>query len=126
MQPSIILIAIDGPIARPDIPALCDRVRARLDDAGPAAVVCDVRALTSPDAAAVDALARLLLLCRRLGLDVRFSGASAELVELVTLAGLLGILPLNGRSGVKAWRQPEQRKEGGGVQEEGDPGDSVC
>jgi anti-anti-sigma regulatory factor len=125
MEPSIILIAIDGPIHRADIASLCDRFRARLDDARPGWVVCDVRALTSPNAAAVDALARLQLMARRLGLQVRVSGASAELVELLSLAGLLGVLPLNGPLAVEPGRQPEQREERGGIEEEGDPGNPV-
>ena len=125
MEPSIILIAIDGPIRRADIPSLCDRFQALFDDAGPRRVVCDVAALT-PDAAALDALARLQLMARRLGLQVRLSGASAELVELLSLAGLLGVLPVNGPSGVEPRRQPEQREERGGVEEEGDPGDPVA
>jgi ABC-type transporter Mla MlaB component len=125
MEPSIILIAIDGPIRRADIPSLCDRFQALLDDAGPRRVVCDVAALARPDAAAVDALARLQLMARRLGRQVCLSGASDELVELLSLAGLLGVLPLNGPSGVEARRQPEQREERGGVEEEGDTGDPV-
>ena len=125
MEPSIILIAIDGPIRRADIPSLCDRFQALLHDAGRCRVVCDVAALTSPDAAAVDALAWFQLMARRLGLQVRLSGASTELVDLLSLAGLLGVLPLNGPSGVEPQRQPEQREERGGVEEEGDPGDPV-
>jgi anti-anti-sigma regulatory factor len=125
MEPSIFLIAIDGPIRPADIPSLCDRFRALLDGAGPRSVVCDVSALTTPDAVAVDALARLQLMARRLGLQVRLSGASAELVELLSLAGLLGVLPLNGTLGVEPRRQPEQREERLGVEEERDPGDPV-
>jgi anti-anti-sigma regulatory factor len=125
MEPSIILIPIDGPIQRADIPMLCDRFRALLDAAGSRCVVCDVAALTSPDAAAVDALARLQLMARRLGLEICFNGASTELVELLSLAGLLGVLPLNGRLAVESRRQAEQREERGGVEEEGDPGDPV-
>jgi anti-anti-sigma regulatory factor len=125
MEPSIILIAIDSTIRPADIPSLCDRFQTLLEDAGPRRVVCDVAALTRPDAAAVDALARLQLMARRLGLQVRLSGASAELVELLSLAGLLAVLPLNGPSGVEPRRQPKQREERGGVEEEGDPGDPV-
>ena len=125
MESSIIVIAIDGPIHRADIPTLCDRFRVLLAAAGTRRVVCDVAALRAPDAAAVDALARLQLMARRFGLDVCLSGASPELVELLSLAGLLGVLPLNGRLGVESRRQPEQGEERGGVEEEGDPGDPV-
>lgn len=125
MEPSTFVIAIDGPICRADILALCDRFQELLDDVGPGSVVCDVAALTTPDATAVDALARLQLMARRLGLRVRLRGASAELVELLSLAGLIGVLPVNAPSGVEPRRQPEQREERGRVEEERDPGDPV-
>jgi ABC-type transporter Mla MlaB component len=97
MEPSIIRIAIDGPIRRAEIPTLCDRFRVQLADAGPGRIACDVTALTSPDAATIDALARFHLIARRLGLDVCFRGASDELLELVSLAGLGGVLPVTDR-----------------------------
>ena len=115
MEPSIILIAIDGPIDRADIPSLCDRFRVLFAAAGSRQVICDVAALTAPDATAVDALARIQLMARRLGLEVCFSGASSGLVELISLAGLLGVLPLNERLAVESRRQAEQGEERGGV-----------
>ena len=126
MEPSIILIAIDGPIDRADVPSLCDRFRVLLADARQRQVVCDVGALTSPAAAAVDALARLQLIARRLGRDVRFCGASSELMELLSLAGLLEVLPLTGRLCVEPRRQPEQGEEVGRVEEERDPRDPAA
>jgi ABC-type transporter Mla MlaB component len=45
------------------------------------------------DAAAVDALARLALLVRRCGCEIRLQNASAELVDLIDLAGLSDVLP---------------------------------
>ncbi len=125
MEPSIIRIAIDGPIHRADVPALCDGFEARLGEAGPHPIEFDVGALTAPDVAAVDVLARLQLMARRLGLDVRFCGASVELTDLVSLAGLLGVLPLNGRLAVEPGRQPEQWEQRRRVEEEGDPGDPL-
>lgn len=125
MEPSIIVIAIDGPIDRDDVPALCDRFRELLDGAGPGRVVCDVGALTVADATAVDVLARLQLTARRLGLQVRLSRPSPALVELLSLMGLRGVLPLNGPLGVEPRWQSEEREERGGVQEERDPGDAA-
>jgi ABC-type transporter Mla MlaB component len=93
MEPSIIAIAIDGPIERADIPALCERVRVRLEGARPGWVTCDVGELTVADAATVDALARLQLIARRLGLELRLNRPSGALVELLTLMGLREILP---------------------------------
>lgn len=79
--------AIWGPIAREDLPGLCDRVCALLHEAGPGVVRCDVTAV-SPDAAIVDALCRLQVAARRLGCQVRLSNASPELRELIAFMGL--------------------------------------
>lgn len=125
MEPSIIRIAIDGPVDPVDIASIGDRFQALLQAAGGRQVECDVAALTSPDATAVDALARLQLTARRLGLEIRFSGASIELVDLLSFAGLLEVLSLNGRLDVEPRRQPEQREETGRVEEEGDPGNPI-
>jgi ABC-type transporter Mla MlaB component len=46
-----------------------------------------------PDAQTVDALARLQLAARRRGCRVRLLGASAELLDLVSLIGLGEVLP---------------------------------
>lgn len=45
------------------------------------------------DAAALDALARVALSLRRCGYQLRLSHASAELLDLIELAGLTRILP---------------------------------
>jgi anti-anti-sigma regulatory factor len=123
MEPTIIVIAIDGRVERADIPALCDRLRSLPDEAGAHRVVCDVGALTSPDAAAVDALARLQLEARRRGLEVCLQGASPELVELLSLLGLLGALRVGHPLRLEPRGQPEQREERSRVEEERDPGD---
>ena len=60
----------------------------------------------------VDALARLQLAAHRHGYRLRLVEAPAELVELVELAGLAGVL------GVEPRRQPEEREEHVGVEEE--------
>ena len=57
----------------------------RTDDA---IVVSDAGALTEPDLATVDALARLALAARRAGRSVRVRHASAALSNLLELAGL--------------------------------------
>jgi hypothetical protein len=74
-------------------------------------IVCDVGAL-APDVLTVGALARLQLTARRLGLEIRLSHASTELRQLVAFVGLEEVL------GVEAGRQPEQREERLGVEEE--------
>jgi ABC-type transporter Mla MlaB component len=94
MEPSVILFVIDGPIDRTDLPVLCDRLRTLLDGAVPGRIVCDVGAV-NPDAATVDALARMQLAARRLGCQVWLSHASGELKELLVLMGLQAALPLS-------------------------------
>jgi ABC-type transporter Mla MlaB component len=83
--------SIWGPIARDDLPGLCDRVCAllRQHDAGVAR--CDVRGV-DVDAVTVDALARLQLAARRQGCPVRLRHASTELRELVAFMGLDDVL----------------------------------
>jgi hypothetical protein len=84
--------------------------------ARPLAIVCDAEALP-PTAETVDLLARAELAARRAGTRMHLVNASEELGELLGLAGLRDAL------GVEVKRQPEQREERGGVEEEGDVGD---
>lgn len=83
--------AIWGPIARDDLPGLCDRVCALLREHDPAVARCDVGSVPV-DAVTVDALARLQLAARRQGCRVRLRHASSELRELVDLMGLADVL----------------------------------
>jgi hypothetical protein len=85
-------------------------------------VVCDVDAL-APDAAAVDALARLQLSARRLGLDVGLGNASDELLELIALVGLCDVLPVCPASRIEPGGQAEEGEQSLGVEEEADPAD---
>ena len=90
--PQTIAFAIWGPIARDDLPGLCDRVCEMLRREGPAGAFCDV-ATVPADAVTVDALARLQLAARRSGCQVRLRSASRELRELVAFMGLQDVLP---------------------------------
>ena len=81
-----------GPIAREDLPGLCDRVCALLAQGGDGVAHCDVSGV-EVDAVTVDALARLQLAARRQGCRVRLRNASGELRELVELMGLSDVLP---------------------------------
>jgi hypothetical protein len=78
-------------------------------------VLCDVRSLPA-NAAAVDLLARLQLAARRHGGEIRLSGASKPLRELIALCGLAGVLE----------REPEQREEPVCVEEERQLGDPAA
>jgi ABC-type transporter Mla MlaB component len=90
--PRTIQFAIRGPIARADLPGLCDRVCALLQRSGAEVALCDVSGV-DPDAVTVDALARLQLAARRHVCQVRLCQASEELLELVAFMGLQDVLP---------------------------------
>jgi anti-anti-sigma regulatory factor len=77
---------------------------------------CDVRALPA-DLTTIDVLARLQLAARRCGCELRLCHASAELRGLLELAGLDGVLAL------ELERQPEEREQRLGVEEERQLGD---
>jgi ABC-type transporter Mla MlaB component len=89
---STIVFAIDGPIARADLPGLCHRVCALLQGSRAEVALCDVRGV-DVDAVTVDALARLQLAVRRHGCTVRLRNASTDLLELVAFMGLRDVLP---------------------------------
>ena len=84
--------AIWGPIAREDMPGLCNRVCSLLIETRTAVARCDVSGV-DVDAVTVDALARLQLAARRHGCQVRLRHASSELRELVAFMGLSDVLP---------------------------------
>jgi anti-anti-sigma regulatory factor len=75
-------------------------------------LVCDVGAITDPDAATVDALARFQLVARRAGRQVRLAHVSPELRGLLAFMGLERVLP------VEPERQAEAREHRLGVEEE--------
>jgi ABC-type transporter Mla MlaB component len=87
-----VTFAIRGPIARADLPGLCDRVCELLSAAGGNPVYCDVAGVPA-DATSVDALARLQLAASRNGCRVRLRNGSPDLLELVALMGLADVLP---------------------------------
>ena len=90
--PVTIDFAIYGPIARADLPGLCERVCALFERTAPQIARCDVRGV-APDAVTVDALARLQLAAGRRGCQVRLRGASPALRDLVAFMGLEDVLP---------------------------------
>jgi hypothetical protein len=78
----------------------------------PSRLVCDASELRDPDVGTVADLARLQLAARRLDLEVVLRNASVELFELVAFVGLADVLR------VELQRQPEEREERLGVEEE--------
>jgi len=84
--------AVEGPIARDDLPRLCERVCALLEEHGPAIGLCDVGGVEA-DAVTVDALARLQLAAQRHGCRIHLRRASNELRELLAFMALSDVLP---------------------------------
>jgi ABC-type transporter Mla MlaB component len=82
---------IRGPIAREDLPGLCNRVCALLASCTAEVVLCDVAGVPA-DAVTVDALARLQLGARRHDRRVQLLNTSTELRELVAFMGLEDVL----------------------------------
>jgi ABC-type transporter Mla MlaB component len=89
--PHTVTFTVYGPIARADLPGLCDRVCRLLASCGAEVALCDVRGV-EPDAVTVDALARLQVGAGRHGCRVRLLHASPELVDLVAFMGLENVL----------------------------------
>ncbi len=120
-EPGLSVVVVSGPIGRSGLPALCERVRIALEHGSAALVICDVGALLLPDVGTVDALARLQLAARRLGGGILLTDACGELRQLIAFVGLTDVLPA---LRIEPGRQPEQREQPIGVQEEDDPGDT--
>ncbi len=89
-----IIVTLAPPVRPVAVAGLCAELRARLAEMGPCEVDCDVRAVTAPDLATVEALARLTLTGRRHGAKVLVVGSTEELAALVALAGLSDVLLL--------------------------------
>jgi ABC-type transporter Mla MlaB component len=87
-----IKFAVWGPIERADLPGLSERVCALLTDSAGVVVECDVAGVP-PDAVTVEALARLQLVARRNGCQVRLRNSSDDLLDLVLLMGLSDVFP---------------------------------
>jgi ABC-type transporter Mla MlaB component len=87
-----VVIVVEGPVARADIPSLCARVRCELEHGDADRLVCDVSGLDEADAVAVDALARVQLTVRRLGRALELRGADVDLVALLAWMGLDRVL----------------------------------
>lgn len=94
--PPAITFLVSGRIERSGIAELCARVRALVTCDGPGLLLCDVGTITDPDAATVEALARIRLIAKRLGWELRLAHECRELRELLELMGLSDVLPASG------------------------------
>lgn len=91
------VVELAGRIGPSEIAAVCKRVRSLFCDQGADTVVVDVSRVIDPDVAALDALARLLLMARRFGRDIKISHTCEQLEELAAFAGLDELLCLKDR-----------------------------
>lgn len=88
-----VVIVLSNAVTPADIPGLCEGVRRALESDRRALVICDVGAITQPDAATVDAIARLQLTAKRMDRLLRLRDVCPRLQELIDLAGLSEVLP---------------------------------
>src|SRR5438128_12664858 len=88
---SAITFVINGPIARADLPGLYQRVCGLLAGSEAAGAFCEVQRVNA-DAVTVDVLARLQLVARRHGCQVRVRGAADGVRELMGARGLGAVL----------------------------------
>ncbi len=97
MQPSTgrIVLTLGPTIRRGEILGLCERLAALRR---PVRVVVCVT-LACPDMLTVEALARICLTARRHDCEVTVEGADERLVELLTLTGLTGVVPIDDPGG---------------------------
>ena len=93
VPPGQISFVVNGPIRRRDLAGLSARLCRLLARGDVELALCELRGVEA-NAVAVDALARLQLAARRRGSRLCVRGASADLRELVSLLGLLDVLPL--------------------------------
>ena len=119
-------LVIEGPIAHADLVALSARVRKLLARGDADLVVCDVGGLGPSGLDAVAMLAQLQLAARRAGGRIEVIGASADLHEVLAIAGLCHALGLPPALCLEAGWQAEHREEASGVKEERDPADPVA
>ena len=77
-------------------------------------VCLDCGHLEAPTAATIDEIARLQLAARRRGCQLELANANPYLLELVGFVGLSDVLRVQTRG------QAEERKQPGGIEEEGE------
>jgi ABC-type transporter Mla MlaB component len=88
-----VVLAVRGRITDETVPLWCARVADLLADPAVGGITCDLSGVVRPDVRALDALARMQLVARRLGRTIRLRHASADMCALLSLAGLTDVLP---------------------------------
>ncbi|MFB8102066.1 MULTISPECIES: STAS domain-containing protein [unclassified Streptomyces] len=99
-----IVLVVPGHLTRDAVPALCAELETLLNGPrGAAPVACDVGGVDRADLALVEAVARLALVARRAGRQLRLRRVGPELQGLLDLVGLADVVALEG---------PEERVPG--------------
>lgn len=91
---SVPVFALSGVITPATVRTICDGVQSLLATRPDPVVVVDVSGVTTPDMAAIDALARLQLVAKRQGRTIRVVHVCAEMRDLLLLAGLRDVVPV--------------------------------
>ena len=92
-----IVVVVPDVLCPDAVAELCERVRIFVESRATMPVVCDVSAITAPDATSLEALARVQLVARRAGTPVGLRGAPAALLDLLALAGLAEVVVIEPR-----------------------------
>ena len=83
-----------GRIDPGDVARVCEGLRVVLEAGERRPIVCDVSDVVHPDAVAVEAVARLQLVARRMGTEVRLRDPGRDLLGLLELMGLRQCVPI--------------------------------
>ncbi|MFC9007982.1 STAS domain-containing protein [Streptomyces microflavus] len=94
-----IVLVVTGHVTRDVVPALCTELETLLNGPRGAPVECDVGAVERADLALVEAVARLALVARRAGRQLRLRRVGPELQGLLDLVGLADVVALEGPEG---------------------------
>jgi ABC-type transporter Mla MlaB component len=104
-------VVVDGPVTHAGIPALCERFGELLEQSDAELAICDVSAVVEPDAAALEALARLHLTAARLGRSMELHHPCRKLTDILALAGLSDVLKVSAGLRLETSWQPEYREQ---------------
>jgi anti-anti-sigma regulatory factor len=88
-----VVLVLTAAHSRTSTEGLCRRLERVLAGGGVSQVVCEAGALTHPNLAAVEAVARLQLTALRSGARLRLVHTDSALRELLVLVGLSDLLP---------------------------------
>lgn len=122
LRPPATVVVLRAPIPGASLRQLCERVQAALVQSEAYVVAIDVDSALTPDAAIVDALARLQLTALRAGGRVYLRAGSEDLRRLLHLTGLADLLtPAPGSVGLDGQSEPREQSRVEEVVDMGDP-----